>query len=108
MPLWFTIIYLLGTVLFVMLWFGKQGVTGFAGYERYGLIYSALCLVGTLANMALLRGYRWGVPAQLAVWAATLAINVVVPRETGPATVVALLLAGLWGIDVYRNRRALR
>ncbi len=108
MPVLFGVIYLFGTALFAMLWVGKQGVAGFAGLESYGLVYSVLCLLGACSNLALLRGYRWGVLAQIAVWAATLAVNVSLQRETGLATVFALLLAGLWVIDVYRNRHGLR
>jgi hypothetical protein len=61
--------------------------------------------LGALSNMVILNGRRWGVPAQVCVWAANFAVNVLLRRNVEPFIGLALLLVALWSIDIYRNRR---
>ena len=107
MPAILVVIYAFGSAIFVMLWLGRQAVPGFEGFEGYGLVYAILCLLGAVSNAAILRGYRWGVMSQIGMWAANLAINVVLHRTVDLSIGIALAVATLWAFEVYRNRRSL-
>lgn len=107
-PLMLGMIYAIGIPMFVFLWSGQQYVPGFAGYEKYGLLYAAICLLGAICNFAIVLGYGWGVIGQLSIWGANLAINVILHRGIVPSYFgLALLLIGFWFFDIYRNRRLL-
>ena len=108
-PLMFGVIYVLGVLAFIFLWTGQQYAPGFAGFEQYGLVYAAICLMGVISNFAIVLGYRWGVVGQIGVWIINAVVNMVLlNRGIGPDFGVALLLVGLWIFDVYRNRQLLR
>jgi len=106
-PLILGLIYALGIPGFIFLWAGQQYIPGFVGFEKYGLIYAFICLLGTMCNFAILRGYRWGVIGQLCVWVATSVINILLHRNIELYFGLALLLIGFWVFDIYRNRRLL-
>jgi hypothetical protein len=101
------VIYAIGIPAFVFLWSGGQSIPGFAGFEQYGLLYAAICLLGVICNLAVTCGQRWGVIGQLGVWGITSAVNIVLQREIAPYVGLALLMIGFWIFDVYRNRRLL-
>lgn len=103
----FGITYAIGVPAFIFLWSGGQSIPGFAGFEQYGLLYAALCLIGVICNLAIAWGQRWGIIGQLSVWGVTAVINIVLQREIAPYVGLALLLIGFWIFDVYRNRRLL-
>jgi len=107
MPTVLAVIYAFGVPVFISLWLGKQAVPGFSGLESYGLAYALLCLLGTVANVAILRGYRLGVVGQLSMWVANWVLNVVLGREGEPSLGWALLLVALWIFEVNRNRESL-
>jgi hypothetical protein len=106
MPLIFGIIYLLGIPTFIFLWSGQQYISGFVGLERYGLVYSVLCLIGAASNFAVLYGYRWGILSQISVWVITAVVNVTLHRNIEPYAGLALLFVVAWFYDVYRNRQS--
>jgi hypothetical protein len=103
-PLIFGAIYTIGIPAFIFLSVGKQYIPGFAGFEQYGLIYVALCLMGAISSFAIERGHRWGIIGQLGVWEATTATNIVLHRDIETYLVLALILVVFWAFDVYRNR----
>lgn len=105
MPGILSVIYMFGTLGFVLLWSGIQYIPGFAGFEQYGLIYSFLCLLGAICNFAILWGHRWGVFGQVAVWAVNSALNIFLQRNNEPYFGLALLFVGFWIFNVYRNRQ---
>jgi hypothetical protein len=105
MPAIFSIVYAMGAFGFVLLQAGMQYIPGFAGFEKYGLVYTALCLLGAISNIAIMRRHRWGVTGQICVWAASSAVNIFLHRGIEQTLGVAILLVILWGLDVYRNFR---
>jgi hypothetical protein len=107
-PLILGMIYAIGIPGFIFLWSGQQYILGFAGFEKYGLLYAIICLLGVICNFAIVRGYGWGVIGQLCVWGANLAINIILHRSIAPSHFgLALLFIGFWAFDVYRNRQLL-
>lgn len=107
MPAIFSIIYTFGTFGFICLWFGIQYIPGFAGFEKYGLVYSIVCLLGAASNIAIMRGHRRGVIGQICIWVANSAINVFLRREIEPFLGLAVLFIVLWSLEIYRNRQSL-
>ena len=106
MPALLVVIYAFGTVIFILLWLGKQVVPGFEGFEGYGLVYAILCLLGAISNAAILQGYRWGVIGQIGMWAANWVVNVVLHRAIDLSIGIALLIVTLWAFEVYRSRQS--
>ena len=106
-PLVFGMVYAIGIPGFIFLWSGQQYIPGLAGFEKYGLVYALICLVGAICNLAIVRGYAWGVAGQLIVWGLNIVINIILNLGIESYFGLALLLAGLWAFDVYRNRHLL-
>jgi hypothetical protein len=107
MPSIFSIVYAMGTFGFVFLWAGTQYIPSFAGFEKYGLVYAALCLLGAISNIAIIRGHRRGVTGQICVWVASSAVNIFLHRGIEQSFGIAILLIILWSVDIYRNFRIL-
>ena len=107
MPLIFGVIYAIGASIFIFLWSGQQYIPGLAGFEKYGLVYTLICLVGAICNLAIVRGYAWGVAGQLIAWGSNMVINIILNRGIESYFGLALLLVGFWVFDVYRNRHLL-
>lgn len=105
-PLILGAIYMLGIPTFVFLWSGQQHIPGFAGFEKYGLIYASICLLGAICNFAIVRGYRWGIIGQLGVWTANSVINILLHRGIEPYFSLIVLIVGVWIVDIYRNRQS--
>jgi hypothetical protein len=106
-PLVLGVIYTIGIPSFIFLWLGQQYIPGLAGFEKYGLVYALICLVGAICNLAIVRGYAWGVAGQLIVWGSNMVINIILNRGIESYFGLALLLVGFWVFDVYRNRHLL-
>ena len=103
-PLVLGVIYIIGIPSFIFLWSGQQYIPGFVGFEKYGLAYAFICLVGVICNFAIVQGYAWGVSGQLIVWGSNTVINIILNRGIESHFGLALLLVGFWVFDVYRNR----
>ena len=93
-PLIFGMIYAIGIPGFIFLWSGQQYISGFVGFEKYGLIYAIVCLMGVICNFAIVRGHGWGVVGQLIVWGASLVMNILLHRDIEPYFGLALLFVG--------------
>ena len=106
-PLVLGVIYTIGIPSFIFLWSGQQYIPGLAGFEKYGLVYTLICLVGAICNFAIVQGYAWGVAGQLIVWGSNTVINIILNRSIESYFGLALLLVGFWFFDVYRNRHLL-
>ena len=106
-PLVLGLIYTIGIPSFIFLWSGQQYIPGFVGFEKYGLVYALICLVGAICNLAIVRGYAWGIAGQLIVWGSNMVINIILNRGIESYFGLALLLVGFWVFDVYRNRHLL-
>ncbi len=104
----FALVYALGAVYFFMAWLGKQSVA--PSWRPESLPLDTLIFAfGAVSVMALFKWKRWGVYGLLATWVATMAMNILFPRDIRLAeTILALLLVAALLFELYRARRSFR
>ncbi len=104
----FALIYALGAIYFFLAWLGQQSIAPAWQMESLPL-YALLFMAGTVSAMALIPWKRWGVYGLIATWVATIALNLLFPRDIPFAqTILALLMIAALSFEVYRARQSFR